>query len=134
MPVDVPRDALVVRGGDPHDPQNLLRMLEQAQVSHDRGCGYALSTGVGYDPSRSREELIADIATACKLPQTRLAVTTVGDILDNMPFAITPDGPLPSHANIDLGSDLNVDIVKQFIELFRPAEVNPVYQQFRKGR
>jgi hypothetical protein len=91
-----------------------------------------LSTGVGHDPSKSRGELIAEIATACKLPQSRLAVTTVGQLTDTEVFSVRPDGPLPSHANIDLGSELGEDVVKQLIELFGPAEDNPVYLQFRR--
>ena len=134
MPVNLPRDALVVRGSDPHDPENLPRMIEQAQVSFDEGEGYALSVGIGYDPSLSREELIAQIATACKLPQARLAVTTVGEIMDAEVLGISADGPLPSHGNIDVGSELSEDVVKEVTELFGPAEANPVYQQFRKRR
>lgn len=134
MSSDLPRDALVVRGGDPHDPQNLQRMMDQAQTSYDDGEGYALSVGIGYDPSKSRAELIAEIATACKLPQSRLAVTTLGQIEDTEPLSAHPDGALPSHANIDLGSELSEDGVKNFIELFGPAEDNPVYRQFRRGQ
>jgi hypothetical protein len=132
VPIDLPRDALVVRGSDPHDPENLPRMMEQAQVSSEEGEGFALSVGVGYDPSKSRAELIAEIATACKLPQSRLAVTTVGQVVDTQVLSVHPDGPLPSHANIDLGSELSEDVVKQLIELFGPVEENPVYQQFRR--
>jgi hypothetical protein len=33
-------------------------MMNQAQVSSDEGEGYALSVGIGYDPSMSRAELI----------------------------------------------------------------------------
>jgi hypothetical protein len=109
-------------------------MMGQAQVSFEEGEGYALSTGVGYDPSKSRAELIAEIATACKLPQARLAVTTVGQIMDAEVFSVHPDGPLPSHANIDLGSELSEEIVKQLIALFGQAEDNPVYLLFRKRR
>jgi hypothetical protein len=134
VPIDLPRDALVVRGSDPHDPENLPRMMEQAQVSHDEGEGFSLSVGIGYEPSVSRAELIAKIATTCKLPQSRLAVTTVGQIVDAGVLSIQSDGPLPSHGNIDLGSELSEDIVKQCIELFGPAEENPVYQQFRRRR
>jgi hypothetical protein len=132
--IDLPRDALVVRGSDPHDPENLPRMMEQAQVSYDEAEGFSLSVGIGYDPSTSRAELIAKIATTCKLPQSRLAVTTVGQIVDTGVLSIRADGPLPSHGNIDLGSELSEDIVKQCIELFGPAEENPVYQQFRRRR
>src|SRR6266542_2711206 len=121
VPTDLPRDALVVRGGDPHDPENLRRMMEQAQVSFDEGEGYVLSSGIGCDPSKSRAELIAEIATVCKLPQSRLAVTTVGQVVDAEVFSVHPDGPLPSHANIDLGSELSEDVVKELTGLFGPA-------------
>lgn len=134
MPTDIPRDALVVRGGDPHDPENLPRMVNQAQVSSDEGEGYALSVGVGYDPSKSRSELIAEIARTCKLPQARLSVTTYGQLLDTGLFGLQPDGPLPSHANIDLGSELSEPVVKRFIGLFGAAEDNPVSSEFRKRR
>lgn len=134
MPIDIPRDALVVRGGDPHEPEALQRMVDQAQVSFDDGEGYALSVGVGHDPSKSRAELIVEIARACKLPQTRLAVTTYGQLMDTDLFTLHPDGPLPSHANIDLGSQLTEDDVSKLIGLFSPAEDNPVYREFRKRR
>ena len=134
MPIDLPRDALVVRGGDPHDPENLQRMVDQAEDSFDEGEGYALSVFVGYDLSKSRAELIAEIATVGKLPQSRLAVTTLGQIMGTQVFSVHPDGPLPGHANIDLGSELSEDVVKQFIGLFGPAEENPVCQQFKKRR
>jgi len=61
-------------------------------------------------------------------------VTTVGQIVDAGVLGIDADGPLPSHGNIDLGSELSEDVVKQCIELFGPAEENPVYQQFRRRR
>ena len=109
-------------------------MMDQAQVSYDDGEGYALSTGVGHDPSKSRADLIAEIAMVCRLPQSRLAVTTVGRIEDAGLFSIHPDGLLPSHANIDLGNELSEDGVKQLIDLFEPAESNPVYMHFRKRR
>lgn len=134
MPTDLPRDALVVRGGDPHDPENLPRMLRQAQDSFDEGEGYALSVYIGYDPTKSRAELIAEIATVGKLPQSRLVVTTLGQVADTQLFSIYPDGPLPGHANIDLGSELSEDVVKQLIELFGPAEENPAHQQFKRRR
>jgi hypothetical protein len=134
VPTDIPRDALVVRGGDPRDPENLPRMVNQAQISFDEGEGYALSVGVGYDPSKPRSELIAEIARACKLPQGRLSVTTYGQLLDTELFSLQPDGPLPSHANIDLGSDLSEPVVERFIGLFGAAEDNPVSSEFRKRR
>jgi hypothetical protein len=134
VPIDIPRDALVVRGGDPHDPENLQRMIDQAQTSFDDGEGYALSVGVGHDPSKSRSELIVEIARACKLPQGRLSVTTYGQLVDAELFNLHPDGPLPSHANIDLGSELSEDVVKDLIGLFGEAEVNPVHSEFRRRR
>lgn len=134
VPFDLPRDALVLRGGDPRHPENLPRMMEQAQISFEEGEGYALSVGVGYDPAKSRAELIAEIATACKLPQSRLAVTTVGQVADTEVFRIHPDGPLPSHANIDLGSELSEGVVIQLIGLFGQAEDNPVHLQFKRRR
>jgi hypothetical protein len=109
-------------------------MVDQAQVSFDEGEGYALSVGVGYDPSKSRSELIAEIARTCQLPQGRLSVTTYGQLLDTELFGLQPDGPLPSHANIDLGSELSEDVVKRFIGLFGAAEENPVSSEFRKRR
>lgn len=130
---DVPPDAIVVRGGDPSDVGQLERMLEQARVSHDEGEGYALSTFAGHDPSRPREELVADVARACRMPQRRLAVTTARRITE-AGFRLVPDGELPGHVNIDLGTELTDEVVKRFIDLFEPAEENPTYPEFRKGR
>jgi hypothetical protein len=109
-------------------------MMDKAQEAFDDGEGYTLSVGVGYDPSKSRAELIAEIARACKLPHTQLAVTTYGQLLDTGLLALQPDGPLPCHANIDLGSELSQDVVQQLSGLFGPAEDNPVSSEFRKKR
>ena len=92
------------------------------------------ASGHSNDPSKSRSELIAEIARTCRLPQGRLAVTTYGQLSDAEAFSLQPDGPLPSHANIDLGSELSEDVVKQLIELFGAAEDNPVSSEFRKRR
>jgi len=108
-------------------------MVEQARVSYDDGEGYALSTGAGFDPSKTREELLAEVARTCRLPQRRLAVTTAGKITESG-FTLVPDGELPGHVNIDLGTELTEEVVKRFIDLFESAEENPTYPEFRKGR
>ena len=130
---NVPPDAIVVRGGDPCDTGQLERMLDQARVSYEEGEGYALSTFAGHDPAKSREELMADVASTCRMPQRRLAVTTARRIVE-AGFRLVPDGELPGHVNIDLGSELTDEVVKRFIDLFEPAEENPTYPEFRKGR
>jgi hypothetical protein len=130
---NVPPDAIVVRGGDPCDTGQLERMLDQARVSYEEGEGYALSTFAGHDPAKSREELMADVARTCCMPQRRLAVTTARRITE-AGFRLVPDGELPGHVNIDLGSELTDEVVKRFIDLFEPAEENPTYPEFRKGR
>jgi hypothetical protein len=130
---NVPPDAIVVRGGDPCDTGQLERMLEQARVSYEEGEGFALSTFAGHDASKSRDELVADVASTCRMPQRRLAVTTARRIVE-AGFRLVPDGELPGHVNIDLGTELTDEVVKRFIDLFDPAEENPTYPEFRKGR
>jgi hypothetical protein len=109
-------------------------MIEQAQVSYDDGEGYALSTYVGWDPSKSREELIRDIARTCNLPQRRLAVTTIDKIKETGMSPVPDDDKLPCHANIELGSNPDPKLVEGFIDLFEPAEENPVYPELRRER
>lgn len=118
---NVPLNAVVVRGGNPCDTGQLERMLEQARVSFEEGEGYALSTFAGHDPSKSRDELVADVASTCRMPQRRLAVTTARRITE-AGFRLVPDGELPGHVNIDLGTDLTDEVVKRFIDLFEPAK------------
>ena len=110
---ELPEDALVVWGGDPRADGQLERMIGQARVSYDRGEGYALSVFVGWDPTKSREELIADIARRCKLPQRLLAVTTIGRVIQGgmRPVPDRPDGSFPCHVNIDLGNDMSEEDV-----------------------
>jgi hypothetical protein len=98
-----------------------------------RGEGYALSTFAGHDPAKSREKLVADVARTCCMPQRRLAVTTARRITE-AGFRLVPDGELPGHVNIDLGSELTDEVVKRFIDLFEPAVENPTYPAFRKRR
>lgn len=130
---ELPEDALVVRGGDPRAPGQVENMINQAKVSYGWGEGYALSTYVGWDPAKSREELIGQIATVSKIPNRKLAVTTVRQILD-AGLKLVPDvgEGLPCHVNVDLGSDPDPSLVVRFIELFEPAEENPVYGEFRR--
>jgi hypothetical protein len=128
---ELPEDALVIRGGDPRAEGQLERMIERARVSYDDGGGYALSTGMGWDPSKTREELIIDIVRACRLPQRQLAVTTVGKVIESG-MKPRPDGQLPCHANIDLGSEPGPELVEKFVDLFGPAEDNLVSHEFRR--
>lgn len=112
--LDVPRlpeDALVIRGGNPRAPGQVENMLGQAQVSHDEGEGYALSTYVGWDPAKSREELIAEIARESRIPNRKLAVTTVRKVIEAGMKLVTDGDNLPCHVNIDLGSTPDTDLV-----------------------
>jgi hypothetical protein len=62
MPPEVPDEALVMRGGNPHDPRRLEDMEGQARLAYDRGLGYSLSTFAGTDHDLGRDELIRRIA------------------------------------------------------------------------
>ncbi len=130
---ELPEDALVVRGGNPQAPGQIENMIRQAQDSHGWGEGYALSTYVGWDPAKSREELIRDIARLSPIPNRKLAVTTIRQVIA-AGFKLVPDpgGNLPCHVNVDLGSNPDPDLVTRFIELFAPAEDNPVHGEFRR--
>ena len=92
-----------------------------------------MSTYAGYDPSKSRVGLIAEVATVCHVPHGQVAVTTARKVAE-AGFRLVPDGELPGHVNIDLGSELTDEVVKRFIDLFDPAEDNPGRPQARKGR
>jgi hypothetical protein len=92
----------------------------------------ALSTYVGWDRHKTREELVADIARQGRLPQRLLAVTTVGKIMESGMTVVPDSDKLPCHANIELGSNPGPTLVQQFIDLFGPAEDNPVYPEFRR--
>ena len=130
---ELPEDALVVRGGDLRAPGQIENMIGQAQASHGWGEGYALSTYVGWDPSKSREQLITDIARQAPIPNGKLAVTTVRQVIE-AGFKLVPDpgGNLPCHVNVDLGSNPDPDLVTRFIDLFEPAVENPVRNEFRR--
>ena len=130
---ELPEDALVVRGGDPRALGQVENMIRQAQDSQGWGEGYALSTYVGWDPSKSREELITDIARQAPIPNRKLAVTTVRQVIAaGFKLAPDPGGNLPCHVNVDLGSNPDPDLVTRFIDLFEPAEDNPVRSEFRR--
>jgi hypothetical protein len=130
---ELPEDALVVRGGNPQAPGQVDSMIRQAQDSHGWGEGYALSTYVGWDPSKSREELLTDIARVSPIPNRQLAVTTVRQVLAaGFKLVPDPDSNLPCHVNVDLGSNPDPVLVIRFIELFEPAEDNPVHGEFRR--
>jgi hypothetical protein len=73
MVADVPDYALVVRGGDPHDPRQLQRMIEQAELAYERGHDYALSAFAGADRDLSKDELIKRIAAVHPLSSARSA-------------------------------------------------------------
>lgn len=122
-----------MRGGDPCADGQFERMIKSARTSYDEGEGYALSTYGGYDPSKSREELIAEVARVCHLPHAQVAVTTARKVTE-AGFRLVPDGELPGHVNIDLGSELTDEVVKRFVGMFDPAEDNPGRPETRKGR
>lgn len=129
---ELPGDALVVRGGDPRAYGQIENMIRQAETSHDEDEGYALSTYVGWDPSKTREELINEIASAAPIPNRQLAVTTVRQIIEAGLKPVPDDATLPCHVNIDLGSKPDANLVKRFIDLFEPAQDNPARSQFRR--
>jgi len=124
---ELPGDALVVRGGDPQAPGQIANMIRQAQDSHGWGEGYALSTYAGWDPSKSREELIRDIARLSPIPNRQLAVTTVRQVID-AGFKLVPDtgGNLPCHVNVDLESNPDPDLVTSAVTVYVcPVSVGP---------
>jgi hypothetical protein len=130
--VAVPDDALVVRGGDPHDPERLKDMVEQAERAHRRGLGYALSVFAGHDPALSREDAIRRIAAVRPIPNRKIAVTTAAQLI-GIHCELVPDGPLPGHVRVVLGSEPDPGRVQDFIGAFGPAENNPASRQTRRG-
>lgn len=132
MTIEVPDDALVIRGSDVHDPANELRMQGQAQVSYDIGEGYALSVFVGYDPAASREALMEAIASVQPVPNSLVCVTTAGTLrAKGFTLEVDEGDLLPAHANVVLGEELSPARVRQFIEAFGPAEPNPARAKWR---
>lgn len=131
MVADVPDYALVVRGGDPHDPRQLQRMIEQAELAYERGHDYALSAFAGADRDLSKDELIKRIAAVHPLPNRQLAVTTAGQLCQ-IGCLLIPNGRLPCHVRVVLGSEPVPGRVEAFIESFGPAEGNPVHAETRR--
>jgi len=129
--VAVPDDALVVRGGDPHDPERLKDMVEQAERAFKLGLGYALSVFVGYDPALSREDLIRGIAAVRPIPNRKIAVTAAGR-LTGVNCELITEGSLPCHVRVVLGSERDPRRVQDFIDVFSPAENNPVWRETRR--
>lgn len=128
----IPGDALVVRGGDPHAPERLPGMVEQAERAHARKLNYSLSVYVGYDPTLSRDDLIRKIAAVRPIPNTKIAVTTAAQ-LTAINCDLIPDGQLPCHVRVVLGSEPDPQRVQEFIGVFGPAEDNPASRQTRRG-
>ncbi len=131
MTTEVPNDALVIRGGDPHDPERFKGMVEQAQLAHSRGLGYALSTYAGDNHALGRDGLIAQIATVGPIPNKQLAVTTAGKLRE-IDCQLVPSGPLPCHVRVILGSKPDAQRVQDFVGVFGQAERNPVYKATRR--
>jgi hypothetical protein len=129
--VAVPDDALVVRGGDPHDPERLKDMVEQAERAFRLGLGYSLSVFAGYDPALSREGLIRGIAAVRPIPNRKIAVTTAGR-LTSVNCELIAGGSLPCHVRVVLGSERDPRRVQDFIDVFSPAENNPVWRETRR--
>jgi hypothetical protein len=129
--VTVPDDALVVRGGDPHDPRRLQDMVERAETAYGLGLGYALSVYVGHNPALSREDLIKGIAAVRPIPNSKIAVTTAVQ-LRRIGCKLIPGKSLPGHVSVVLGSEPDPGRVQDFIDVFGPAESNPVYKATRR--
>jgi hypothetical protein len=129
--VAVPDDALVVRGGDPHDPRQLKHMVEQAETAYRRGLGYALSVFAGHDPALSKGDLIRGIAAVRPIPNSKIAATTAAQLI-SINCELIADGPLPCHVRVVLGTEPDPRLVQRFIEVFGPAENNPVSRQTRR--
>jgi hypothetical protein len=128
---DVPVDALVIRGSDPHAPGSEQRMYDQAKLAHDKKRGYSLSTGAGHGPLLSREELIRQILAAHPIPNKLIAVARAGELMSRG-LVLRPDGPLPAHTSVILGEELTLDSVRRFVEAFGPAEDNPTWRERRR--
>jgi hypothetical protein len=104
MAVYVPDYALVVRGGNPRAPQQSQRMADQAELAYDRGLGYALSVFADAGRGLSRDELIKRIAAVRPIPNRQLVVTTAGQ-LRRIGCQLVPDGQLPCHVRVILGTE-----------------------------
>jgi len=128
----VPDDALVIRGGDPHDPERLKGMAEQAERAYRRNRGYALSVYMGHDPALSRDDSIRRISAVGPIPNRKIAVTTAAR-LAAINCELIPDGPLPCHVSVVLGSEPDPGRVREFVSVFDPAENNPAWRQTRRG-
>jgi hypothetical protein len=126
----VPDEALVIRGGDPHVAEQLDRMYENARLSYERGEGFALSTFVGHDPHKERQDLVEEIARVGKIPNSLLACTYARE-LRRQGFTLVADGDLPGHANVILGDKPDRSRVKTFIDTLGAAEPNPVARERR---
>jgi hypothetical protein len=130
--VDVPDDALIVRGGDPHDPERLQDMIDRAQLAYDRGFGYALSTYAGFDSTLTRDELLRQVASCQPIPNRKLAATTAAQ-LRGINCELIANGLLPCHVRVILGTEPDPQYVRNFVEVFGQAEKNPAYQETRRG-
>jgi hypothetical protein len=128
----VPDEALVVRGGDPHDPERLKGMAEQAERAYKLGLGYSLSVYVGHDPALGRDDAIKRITAVRPIPNRKIAVTTAAR-LTAINCVLIPDGPLPCHARAVLGSEPDPGRVQDFIGAFGPAEDNPASWRRQPG-
>lgn len=122
----------LVRGGDPHDPGRLNHMVEQAETAYRLGRGYALSVFAGHDPALSREDLIRRIADVRPIPNSKIAVTTAAQLI-GINCELIADGPLPCHVRVVLGTEPDPRRVQNFIDVFGPAENNPVSRETRRG-
>jgi hypothetical protein len=106
-------------------------MIGQAQLAYDRGLGYSLSTFAGADQDLCKDDLIKQIAAVHPIPNRQLAVTTAG-LLRAIGCVLVSDRRLPSHVRVTLGSEPDPDRVQAFIDVFGPAEGNPMYEETRR--
>jgi len=119
--VGIPGDALVVRGGDPHAPGRLKDMIGQAKRANElkkrkTKLGYSLSVYAGYDPSKSENDLIRDIAAVSPIPNPMIAVTTAAQLLA-INCKLIPDRRLPCHVRVVLGTEADPERVDTFLVL-----------------
>jgi hypothetical protein len=115
---------MVVRGGDPHVAGYIKHLMDSARLAEGKGKGFALSVFVGYDPTLTRDELLASIVIKGQIPNGSVAVTTAGE-LRRRGFPVVANGPLPSHVSVKLGNELTRSSVESFRDAFGPAENNP---------
>jgi hypothetical protein len=108
-------------------------MAESAERAYKLGLGYSLSVYVGYDPILGRDEVIREIAAVRPIPNRKIAVTSA-ERLTAIGCRLFPDGQLPCHVRVLLGSEPDPERVQAFIGVFDPAEDNPARENNPAGK